>query len=63
MKTKIAIVSNVVATQMMVEALNQRAHGVPGIGLIYGVQVLVKPPQQHGWLTAATASTFVLHRA
>ena len=36
MKTKIAIVSNVVATQMMVEALNQRAHGVPGIGLIYG---------------------------
>jgi hypothetical protein len=36
MKTKIAIVSNVVATQMMVEALAQRAHGVPGIGLIYG---------------------------
>lgn len=36
MKTKIAIVSNVVATQMMVEALTQRAHGVPGIGLIYG---------------------------
>ncbi|NNG45006.1 ATP-binding protein [Pseudoalteromonas sp. NEC-BIFX-2020_002] len=36
MKTKIAIVSNVVATQLMVESLNQRAHGVPGIGLIYG---------------------------
>lgn len=36
MKTKIAIVSNVIATQMMVEALNERAYGVPGIGLIYG---------------------------
>jgi len=36
MKTKIAIVSNVVATQLMVESLTQRAHGVPGIGLIYG---------------------------
>ena len=36
MKTKIAIVSNVVATQLMVESLNQRAYGVPGIGLIYG---------------------------
>lgn len=36
MKNKIAIVSNVLATQMMVESLNQRAHGVPGIGLVYG---------------------------
>lgn len=36
MKHRIAIVANVVATQMLTESLGERAYGVPGIGLIYG---------------------------
>lgn len=52
MRHKIAIVSNVLATQMMVETLNQRAYGVPGIGLIYGDPGLGK----------TTATAFVVNR-
>ncbi|WP_022944630.1 AAA family ATPase [Pseudoalteromonas ruthenica] len=52
MKTQIAIVNNVVETQMMVESLSGRAYGVPGIGLIYGDPGLGK----------TTATAFVVNR-
>ena len=48
MKNKIAIVKNVIATQVLIEELMDRDYGVPGIGLMYGPPGLGK--------TTATAS-------